>query len=174
MRSWPLPTRFAMWAAVAVAPLVACGDNNDAPVPPPRTIAPSPTEGVDSPALAALLVEHWDLEAALDPFDATYIGDHRVDAELPPVRRDDVLALRTRRRALLAQASSLAPPALSARDELTHAILVERLAATADLDVCDYEHWAVSPRKSSIRRFDNIGAYHPLLATEDADSYLAR
>ncbi|HMG25005.1 MAG TPA: hypothetical protein VK607_26895, partial [Kofleriaceae bacterium] len=97
MRS-PLLT--VMFAAAALA---GCSSDDPDVRPPPRTVAPSPTEGVDSAALGALLVEHWDVEAALDPLSATYLGDHRLDAQLPPVRRDDVLALRARRRALLAQ-----------------------------------------------------------------------
>src|ERR1041384_8262687 len=96
------------------APLAGCdGDGDDGPTPPPRTEAPSPTAGVDSPALAALLVEHWDLEAALDPIGATYLGDHRLDAELTPFARDKVLALRDRRHALLAGATALDPAPLT-------------------------------------------------------------
>jgi len=112
MRSWLLTTLPAAFAAVAIAaPLAACDEESR--VPPPRTVAPSPTEGVDSAALAALLVEHWDLEVAVDPLLGTYLGDHRGDAELPPIRRDDVTALRARRRALLARVTGLDVNALS-------------------------------------------------------------
>lgn len=159
---------------MAAAPLAACGDDVELRIPPGRTMAPSPTAGVDSAALAALLVEHWDLEVELDPFSATYQGDHRRDAELPPVGRDEVVALRARRQALLARVVALPPGALSGRDRLTHSVLVERLTAAAGLDVCDYERWVVSPRDNAVRRLDQIGDYHPLLAAEDADNYLAR
>lgn len=159
-------------AAAIAAPLAGCGD--DGPDPPPRTVAPSPTEGVDSPALAALLVEHWDLEVALDPLDATFLGDHRADTKLPPITRSEVALLQTRRRALVDQILALDVGPLSARDQLTHAILVERLTAEADLDVCDYERWAISPRRSTIGQLDNIASFHPLLSSEDAASYRAR
>jgi uncharacterized protein (DUF885 family) len=167
-----LPAAFA--AAVSAVCLAACGEDETPPVPPPRTEAPSPTEGVDSPALAELLVEHWDIEVALDPFGATYVGDHRVDAQLPPVRRDEILALRDRRRALLAQATALDAGALSARDRLNHAVLLDRVTADAGLDVCDYERWAISTRTSLVGRLDRVGEFHPLLAAEDAASYRAR
>jgi uncharacterized protein (DUF885 family) len=153
--------------------LLSCG-GEDGPVPPPRTVAPSPTAGIESAALAELLVEHWDIEVAFDPLSATFLGDHRVDSQLPPVRRDDITALRARRRTLLAQVTALDVGALSARDHLTHAILLERLTAEAGLDVCDYDRWAVSPRDSTVRRLDRVGDYHPLLGREDADSYRAR
>jgi uncharacterized protein (DUF885 family) len=160
--------------ASAAASLAACSDDGETRVPPPRTVAPSPTEGVDSDALAALLVEHWDIEAAVDPLGATFIGDHRFDDQLPPIARADVAALRARRHALLDQAIGLDPGTLSARDRLTHGILVERLGATAALDVCDYERWALSPRDNMIGHLEAIGSFHPLLAREDADSYRGR
>jgi uncharacterized protein (DUF885 family) len=161
--------------ASVAASLTGCnGDDGGTRVPPPRTMAPSPTEGVDSDALAAVLVEHWDIEAAIDPLGATFIGDHRFDSQLPPIGRADVAALRARRHALLDRAIGLDPGALSARDRLTHGILVERLGATAALDVCDYERWALSPRDNMVGRLEAIGGLHPLLAPEDADSYRAR
>jgi uncharacterized protein (DUF885 family) len=161
-------------AVSAVALLAACSDGEGERTPPPRTVAPSPTEGIESPALAALLVEHWELEVALDPLSATYIGEHRVDAELPPVERSAVEAARARRRALLDRVRALDAGALGARDRLSHAILADRLAATAGLEVCDYERWAISPRDSMVSRLDRIGEFHPLLAPDDAASYRAR
>src|SRR5690349_19910594 len=83
--------------------LPGCGDYDEAPVPPPRTMAPSPTAGVDRAALGALPVEDWDLEVARDSFWGTWIGDHRVDRDLPPIARADVAALKARRRDLLAR-----------------------------------------------------------------------
>src|SRR6185295_6271343 len=91
---------------VALATLLP-GCSDDAPQPPPRTLAPSPTEGVDSAALGALLVEHWDISVARDPFWGTWIGEHRVDRDLAPVGRADIAALTDRRRALLAQVTAL-------------------------------------------------------------------
>src|SRR5204863_239388 len=85
--------------------------------------------GVDSPALAALLVEHWEVEATIDPLTATYFGDHSFDAELPPVRRADLLAVRARRDALIERFAALDPAALSARDQVTRGVVVERLEA---------------------------------------------
>jgi uncharacterized protein (DUF885 family) len=161
-------------AASAAASLAGCDDGGETRVPPPRTMAPSPTEGVDSDALAALLVEHWDIEATADPLGATFIGDHRFDSQLPPIARADVAVLRARRHALLDQAIGLDPGTLSARDRLTHGILVERLGATAALDVCDYERWALSVRDNMVGHLEAIGGFHPLLAAEDADSYRAR
>jgi uncharacterized protein (DUF885 family) len=159
--------------AAAVTAL-GCGNDDEPHIPPPRTVAPSPTEGVDSAALGALLVEHWDLEVAGDPFWGTWIGDHRVDRDLPPIARADVVALRTRRRALLARVTALDTAALSARDRLTHAIFLERLTAAVGLDVCDYERWAISTRGSAVGHLDSLGDYHPLLSAEDADSYRTR
>jgi uncharacterized protein (DUF885 family) len=157
---------------IAVALLAACSD--DLRAPPPRTEAPSTTEGVDSAVLAALLVEHWDIEVALDPLSATYLGDHRADTLLPPVRHDELEALRARRRTLLAAAIAVEAAILGERDRLTHAILVERLTAAIGLDVCDYPRWAISPRASTVNRFDQLGDFHPLLISDDAASYLAR
>src|SRR6185436_12759739 len=114
VRSTSLALRAAVVAAIALA-----GCDDDVRVPPPRTEAPSPTEGVDSGALAALLVEHWDVEVAFDPLWGTYMGDHRVDAKLTPVAHADVEALRVRRQALLADAMAFDTGALSARDRVT-------------------------------------------------------
>jgi uncharacterized protein (DUF885 family) len=152
---------------------MVAGCSDDA-VSPPRAEPPSPTEGVEDARLAGLLVEHWDLEVALDPMDATFLGDHRMDALLPPIRRAEVEALRVRRRGLLDRVVALDAAAMSARDQLTHAILVERLGAEADLDVCDYERWAISPRRSMISQLDNLGNFHLLQSAEDAASYRAR
>jgi uncharacterized protein (DUF885 family) len=168
------PLWFILLSTASAAALAACGSEEPERTPPPRTMAPSPTEGVDSAALAALLVEHWDIEAAADPLDATFNGDHRFDRLLSPIGRAEVAALRARRHALLDRATALDPGALSARDRLTHGILVERLGAKAALDVCDYERWALSPRANIIGHLESIGDYHPLLAAEDADSYRAR
>jgi uncharacterized protein (DUF885 family) len=168
----------ALWstllcAAAATAP-PACGDNDEPHTPPPRTVAPSPTEGVDSAALGAMLVEHWDIDVARDPFWGTWIGDHRVDRELPPVALADVTALKARRRALLAHLTALDPGTLSPRDRLTHAIFLERLTEDVGLEVCNYERWAISRRGSFVGHLDNIGEYHPLLDADDADSYRTR
>ncbi|HSR96359.1 MAG TPA: hypothetical protein VLM79_04770 [Kofleriaceae bacterium] len=114
----------------AVAVVAGCSDDT---VSPPRAEPPSPTEGVDDAGLAGLLVEHWDLEVALDPMDATFLGDHRMDTMLPPIRRAEVEALRVRRRGLLDRVIAVDAAGMTARDQLTYAILVERLGAEADL-----------------------------------------
>lgn len=161
-----------LWFAVIATTWTACGDNE--PPPPPRTELPSLTAGVESPVLAGLLVEHWGLEAAIDPMTATYFGDHHVDAELPPISRADVLAMRARRTALLGRIAATDVTVFSAGDRLTYDVLLERLTAEAGLDVCDYERWAISTRDSTVGRLDGIGNSYLALGPEDAAGYLAR
>jgi len=157
---------------LAAVTLAACGDNEQPP--PPRATLPSVTSGVDSPVLAGLLVEHWDLEAAIDPLTATFLGDHRFDNALPPIRRDEVLDVRARRTALLARITAVDTTSFSPHDRITYGVLVERLTAETGLDVCDYERWAISTRDSMISRLDSIGGNYAWLTPEDAEGYLAR
>lgn len=171
----PAPAAHATLAGlVTLAALALGGCGDDLGVPPARLDPPDPTLGVQSPALAALLVEHWQLEVALDPFTGTIFGEHRVDALLPPVRREELTQLRAARRELLTRANALSPAALGPEDALTYGVLIERLTAAAALDACDYERWASSPRMNPVSALDQVGAFHPLLVKEDAESYLAR
>lgn len=159
--------------AVAVALiLAACGDNETPP--PERPVPPSPTQGVDNAQLAQLLVQQWDLEADVDPLTATFYGERRVAARLPPITRAEVAALRVRRHALLDEVTAFDASALSERDRVTYGVLAERLAVAAGLEVCDYERWTISARTGVYGRLDALGDYHPLYDAEDAAGYLAR
>jgi uncharacterized protein (DUF885 family) len=152
--------------------MASCGDNIE---PAPRMIGPAPAEvttGVDSAELAALLVDHWDFAMELDPVTATFLGDRRFDAWLAPASSGDVLAFRERRRALLARAEALGA-GLSVRDRITLAVLVERLAADAGLDVCDYERWAAG-YTHPVFGLETLGDWHPLDSDDDAASFRAR
>ena len=159
--------------ALLLITLLGCGDNLEPSTPSPPRAPPSPTEGVDDAALAALLVDHWDLEAEADPIAATYFGDRRFDDRLPPFSRAEVQAVQVRRRALLTRAGALPEAALSERDQLTLAVLVEHLAADTGIEVCDYERWAAAA-SHRVFNLEFIGDYHVIATPEDGASFLAR
>jgi uncharacterized protein (DUF885 family) len=156
-------------AVILCAAALACGDNH---VGSPRIVPPSPSLGVDDPGLAALLDQQWDLEATYDPLTASYYGDARYDAILPPVTHAEVEALRARRHALRDTVAAFDPSHLSDRDRVSYGVLLERLTVAVGLEVCDYERWAVANGLAS--QLADLGSYHPLWTAENAASYLAR
>ncbi len=157
-------------AALSAALAAGCGDDEDSGRPRP----PSPTEGVQNRELAAMLVEHWDLEMELDPLAASALGEARFDTRLPPVRQQEHEALRLRLRALATRVQALAADRLNPVDRRTHAVLLERLTAVSGLGACSYERWAIAPRRGLIMSLDGLGNVHPLFTDDEARAFRTR
>lgn len=156
--------------ALSAALAASCGEEEELGRPRP----PSPTEGVENRELAAMLVEHWDLEMEMDPLLASGFGDVRFDARLPPVRHQEHEALRQRFRALSTRVQALAANKLNAADQRSRAVLLERLTVVSGLGACSYERWALSPRRGLILSLDGLGNVHPLHTDEEARAFRAR
>jgi uncharacterized protein (DUF885 family) len=146
----------------------------EAPAPAPAEDPSRPAAGVDSPALAALLVRHWNATMELSPVLATSLGDRRFDDRLSDLSAAGVARERALTEETLAAARALPTTDLSARDQLTLRILVDKLERDLGDDVCQTERWAVSGYQSPLDGLDRIERVHPLRTPRDAETYLAR
>ncbi len=141
--------------------LLGCAARAPAPAPPapPATAAapPDPAAGVESPALAALLRQHWDLVLEGDPVFATRLGDHRFDSRLPDLSQS---AWEARLRALGALEASLRGLSLGPSDALHRDLLVWHIAAERATAPCAGPLWMVGPRDNPLVLFGDLPEVH--------------
>ncbi|MCG8557509.1 MAG: DUF885 domain-containing protein [Proteobacteria bacterium] len=133
------------------------------------------TAGVRHPALAALLVEHWDWKLREAPVWATTLGDHRFDEELRKHALRDIERRRRDRRRFLAGAKPLWEQlAEGSSDRTTLALLIELLQKEVRAEVCQAHRWTVSAFDNPLKRFGMLSEQHKLTSFERAATLLAR
>ena len=144
-----------------------------------------PSVGTPSERLADLAERYWTLNlrsAPLDwigeggggPLSATAIGDHRFDDQL------DDLSSAGRARFLEAlvgiarEARDLPDQGLPAEDRSTKALLLDLIAATQEIQVCDADRWTVDQMNGPQVNLPLTAMYYPLETRKGVDDLVAR
>lgn len=130
--------------------------------------------GVTNPALADLLVRHWDATMRRYPTWATSLGDHRFDDRLTDPSPEARQAWRAQIDAFLAEARALPAAELSEADRLTRDLLVESLSHDVAGRVCRSEAWSVSPRYNPYTSAADLHENLPVTSEARAKAQLAR
>jgi uncharacterized protein (DUF885 family) len=128
----------------------------------------------ESPALSALIEDHWQWRLRRSPVFATTLGDHRYDDQLPAVAQAEVLAEQRERRELLERAVLLAEQGLPAGDRLTLELLTEQLEGAIGTEICESHLWVVSANDNPVTDFNLLPEQHKVTDAATADSLLAR
>ncbi|MEA2518288.1 MAG: hypothetical protein QOF49_368 [Chloroflexota bacterium] len=130
--------------------------------------------GAAAAALALLADEAWDSHLAARPVAATALGDRRFDATMPPNGRGALEADAERVDALLARARSIDPSALDRDGRVTHAALVDVLAAERVVAASGIAAWAVDPLDGPQVQLLNIPSFQPVRSIADGEALVAR
>ncbi len=130
--------------------------------------------GVEDPALAAVLADHWEWYVAWRPTVATTLGDHRYDAILPRQRELDIARYQAERDALHARFVALDEHLLGARDHETLALVRGALEAEAAADVCREHEWSISSASSPVAGLAYLSESHTVVTPEDGANLVAR
>jgi uncharacterized protein (DUF885 family) len=162
--------------------LLACGPK--APPAPPVPEAPAPAvpadpagaaEGVQDPALADLLIRHWDHQMAASPVWATRLGDRRFDDTLGDATWAAAEADLAATRGFLSEAQALRERGgLAAADALTLDVFLLQLQQGVDEAPCRFHAWSISPRFNALVDIYDLPEAHPVRSAEDARNLLAR
>ena len=131
--------------------------------------------GVDDPALADLLIRHWDHRMERSPVWATRLGDRRFDASLSDATWAAAEAELAASEAFLVEAKALSDArTLAPRDALTLDIFTLQLQQEVDEGVCRFHAWSVSPRFNALVDTYDLPEAHSVRTAEDALTLLAR
>jgi uncharacterized protein (DUF885 family) len=183
-------SRWIAWAFFLVAGCGARDAQVEAPAPPaaptPTATAPATTPpvepplarqaiaGVDSPALRALVADHWDWAMREAPVWATSLGDHRFDDQLPATDLAAVARRDGARRAFLARAKAVDPSALAARDRVTLSLFTQSLEGRVGIEVCKREEWVLSANVNPLIDTSELADDHHVETLADGEHYRAR
>jgi uncharacterized protein (DUF885 family) len=135
---------------------------------------PSTTPSETAPRLAALAEEYWNERLRADPIEATLLGDHRFDAELPDPRRAANEAEVRRLEALAEKVRALPVEALATADRVTHAALLGEIDNEIASRQCAIAEWAIDPRDGPHVMAQNLAQLTPLPTEADGKAFLAR
>ncbi|MFK7926863.1 MAG: DUF885 family protein [Myxococcota bacterium] len=111
-------------------------------------VAEDAKAGVEDPALAELLAQHWDGTMLRNPLWATSLGDLRNIDSLADPSPEARKGWQAKQAAYLTQAKALDPRAISESDRLTLRLFVESLEHDVAAKVCEFHAWSVSPRSN--------------------------
>lgn len=137
-----------------------------------RAIRADATRGVEDPALAEILAEHWTASLRFDPLQATRLGVHAFDDRIADPSDDTRAASRRLRDQLHARLVALV--GLTPGDTLTRDLLVADLAADRATDVCRYERWQTDVNDNPLARYGDLPRFHPLGTPADLENLATR
>ena len=161
--------RGALAVALLVGP-IACR------VPGPA----APTSGPAGPAtpevaLARLADEYWRAHLEADPLEATFLGIHDHDGQMPDESPEAQARERAHLVALRARLDTEAPlAALAGEARLTRQLLageIERALAFAD---CHMDEWAVDPRDGPQTTYLDLGEIQPVRTPAEGRAAIER
>lgn len=144
-----------------------------APTPEAATVR-DPAAGVEAPALASILRDHWALYLARFPEEATLLGEHRFDDQVFDPSPAAAAQYDSAIRHLLARSEGVASESLGARDRATLRMFRQMLQSHLRRRVCRFETWSVNPRQNPITDWSTISELHPLATAEDGERLLRR
>jgi uncharacterized protein (DUF885 family) len=132
------------------------------------------TAGVQDPALAALLHDHWEATMQRWPTWATQLGDHRYDDRLADTRPERWDEMRAGVHLWRERAEAIESDALSPTDRVTRDVFISIIQDAERNAVCFGEQWAVSPRSNAFNTFVQLGQDHPVQTVEDGQNLISR
>ncbi len=162
---------------VGIAAVVIAAGGARGPAPKPLVQAPLTAQavaGVDSPALRALLADHWDWQMRVSPTWATELGDHRFDDQLPARDVASITAYQDAEIAFLARAREVDASALDPRDRVTLDLFEQDVGSDIALIVCATHEWFVSPRYNPLTELSDVTEQLIVKTPADGDHLLAR
>ncbi len=130
--------------------------------------------GVQDPALAQLLSDHWEWTLARWPEWATRLGDHRYDDRATDRSAEAVEADLRELRALLDRAEALDRGALRPEDRTTLALFEHELASSLRVSRCRMERWSVGARDNPVTWMNELAESQPLNGPEDGSRLVRR
>lgn len=161
----------------ALGLLAACASP---PTPAPEA-APTPVahrdvaaQGVHSPALAAVLVDHWAHTMRTNPVWATQLGDHRYDDQIADLSEAAHAANLDKSRKLLAAAQAIDAETLSPRDRIYAALFIEHIESEIASEACHFEQWSLSPRGNPVTEWSYLPELMRIETDKHAEDLLAR
>lgn len=170
-----------MITQLLVLAIIGCGPKAAPALPadgPPAPQHPDPAgaaAGVEHPALAGLLIRHWNHRMRRSPVWATRLGDRRFDELLGDASWEAAEDDLETTRGFLAEARELASdPSLGGADALTLEIFVLGLQQTVDEAVCHFHAWSLSPRFNALVDVYDLPEAHSVRSADDAWTLLAR
>ncbi len=151
------------------------------PVPPPiqpATLRPetraAAVAGVQDPALATLLADHWAFVLDSSPEWATVLGEPGRAGQIDDVGPAARAEARATRDALLKRALALDPATLSDTDRDSLDMLRFQLQSDADDDVCHFHQWSLSARSNAVGWANGLYQDFPTMDPAAGAALLAR
>lgn len=131
--------------------------------------APTPKQQVDR-----LLNDVWEFHLRTSPETATYLGDHRYDAEISDESPAAMKAHAAATREFLARANAIDAAQLSVQDALNLKLMARRLRG--QLDQSEFEPWLMPVSQFGGPHVEYAELAHAtvFLNTQDYDNYIAR
>jgi uncharacterized protein (DUF885 family) len=124
--------------------------------------------------LPRLADSFWDLFCAIQPVQATAIGDHRYDDRLAPIPPEERAGCSRRLSELVAEVSALVPESLGAEGRLTLSALRQALSAQRALLDADPHAYTVDAMNGPQVTFLNVPSIQPLRDGAHGEAMLAR
>ena len=124
--------------------------------------------------LQDLIEDLWRLERVENPLVATDAGDHRYNARLPSVAKEDEYRRAEMRRAFLKRLRAINRRRLAPDDQVTYDVFLRHL----DDQIADFEFGAYVLRVNADygfhMTFADLPGHVPLFTAQDYDNYIAR
>ena len=126
------------------------------------------------PELHALFAEAWEFRLAEDPLFATTAGDHRYDARLPSMTREDLSRRAAFARGMLARLKEIDRASLSPEDRISYEMFSRELSDSLAED--EFGAWRIPLNADSgfHTDFADLPKRMPLRTVQDYENYLAR
>lgn len=131
-------------------------------------------QGVDAPALQAVLRDHWDAYLRRAPVEATRLGVHAYDDRIADNGPASVAAKARLDRELLAAARAIDAAGLSARDQVTREIFTLELEVAIAGEVCRFHEWSLSSQDNPVAEWNLLPELHVVRTPADGEVLLAR
>ncbi|MFZ5477088.1 MAG: DUF885 domain-containing protein [Myxococcota bacterium] len=130
--------------------------------------------GVADPALADLLLDHWEEQMRRSPLWATSLGDRRYDGLLDATGPEAVARDRVWRAQVLSRAEAIDPARLRGEDATTWELFVGELRVARRAEVCHVEQWGLSARNNPVVTMETLPVTHAPDTPEKLETYRSR
>ena len=157
---------------VLLLAILACGPK--LPTPEVKMITNEATAGVQDPALAALLHDHWEATMLRWPRWATRLGDHRFDDKLEDTRPERWDEMRAGVHLWRERAEAIDAQTLSDTDRVTRAVFISIIQDAERNAVCRGEQWSLSPRSNAFNSYVRIAEDHTVETVQDGHNLISR
>lgn len=174
----PMSRRTIVAVALALCGAAACGPTKGTGVNEPGAKSPLAADavaGISDPTLKGIVAAHWEFMMRWAPTWATTLGDHRYDDKLAPRDVASIAKMEAERAELLRALEKIYPSRLDARDQVTFALLRERLTTEIGLERCKFHEWTVDSGGGSVfGELSYLVESHTVKTPDDAKNLIAR